>query len=42
VLRVKETCIDCRGVLITYPVAKKGDVEGAEVNLCFRKVFIMG
>jgi len=34
VLRVKETCIDCHGVLITYPVAKRGDVEGAEVNLC--------
>ena len=33
-LGVKETCIDCHGVLITYPVAKRGDVEGVEVNLC--------
>jgi hypothetical protein len=33
-LRVKETCIDCHGVLITYPVAERGNVEGVEVNLC--------
>lgn len=33
-LRVKETCIDCHGVLITYPVAKRGELEGVEVNLC--------
>lgn len=33
-LGVKETCIDCHGVLITYPVAKRGVVEGVEVNLC--------
>ena len=33
-LGVKETCIDCHGVLITYPVAKRGDVEVVEVNLC--------
>jgi hypothetical protein len=32
-LGVKETCIDCRGVLITYAVAKRGDVEVVEVNL---------
>lgn len=31
---MKETCIDCHGVLITYPVAKRGEVEGFEVNLC--------
>jgi len=33
-LGVKETCIDCHGVLITYPVAKRGDVAVGEVNLC--------
>lgn len=33
-LGVKETSIDCHGVLITYPVAKRGDVEVVEVNLC--------
>lgn len=31
---MKETCIDCHGVLITYPVAKREDIEGVEVNLC--------
>jgi len=33
-LGVKETCIDCHGVLIIYPVAKRGDVDVAEVYLC--------
>lgn len=33
-LRVKENSIDCHGVLISYPVARKVEVEGVEVNLC--------
>lgn len=32
--RVKENSIDCHGVLISYPVARKVEVEGVEVNLC--------
>lgn len=41
-LRVKENSIDCHGVLISYPVARRVEVEGVEVNLlCFGKVFIV-
>jgi hypothetical protein len=33
-LRVKENSIDCHGVLISYHVARRVEVEGVEVNLC--------
>lgn len=33
-LRVKETCIDCYAVLITYPEARRVDVKEVEVNPC--------
>jgi hypothetical protein len=40
-LRVKETCIDCYGVLITYPAARRVDVKGVEVNPCVLERYLL-